>query len=236
MSSMTFFKRMADVVNFEHWGINKTGSDIFKGFLSNYGLELQESTLRQIHSVEFCNSICVVRKSTVEYNRLGCRVIAGQTEEVAKGHLDLPGNYRIEVKSQEANFWSSRSLPPAEELQLRLEEVASQASRIAELKQLVEIRDAQAKDLGQEVTGLKQLAEDRDAQAKGLEQGAELKKFSKTGMLRQGPESGSCSTETVCGRSGCSGEGPGAGNRWTETACGRSRSPGERSEPGSSIA
>jgi hypothetical protein len=153
LSSMTFFKRIADIVNFEHWGISKAGPDLFKGFISNYGIHLPASLLQQIHSVEFCNSICIVRKSVDADSLLGNRIIAGQTELVAKGHLDLPKDSKIDVKSQEANFWSARDFPPAEELHMRIAEVADLASQIAELKQHVEGQEAHVLDLNRSGDG-----------------------------------------------------------------------------------
>jgi O-antigen biosynthesis protein len=35
LSSITFFKRLADIVNHEHWGVVKKRSDILRGFLEN---------------------------------------------------------------------------------------------------------------------------------------------------------------------------------------------------------
>ena len=46
-------------------------------FKSKYGVELLESELLHIHSVEFINSICVVRKLKPEFNLLGPRVSTG---------------------------------------------------------------------------------------------------------------------------------------------------------------
>jgi len=150
-SSMSFLKALADVVNFKHWGIRKTRQDIFAGFLSKYGLEQHDYYLRQIHSVEFSNSICVIRKSAAECNELGPRVIAGKTELVAIGHLELPIAQQVDMKSQATNFWSARDLPPADELKIRLKENSIQARQIAKLNQRIEKHNAEVPELRQTI-------------------------------------------------------------------------------------
>ncbi|MBS3934552.1 MAG: class I SAM-dependent methyltransferase [Sulfuritalea sp.] len=60
-SSMAFFKRLADVVNHEHWGIAKARRQLLRGFSENFSIEFAESELADIHSIEFFNSVCVVR-------------------------------------------------------------------------------------------------------------------------------------------------------------------------------
>lgn len=79
-SSITFFKRLADIINHEHWGISKARADILRGFFTKYGCEVDEEALTQVHSVEFINSMCVVRKESADKNGLGNRVIAGSAE------------------------------------------------------------------------------------------------------------------------------------------------------------
>jgi hypothetical protein len=85
-SSITFFKRLADVVNYEHWGITRSNRAVLEGIFARYGCEIAEDVLDQIHSVEFINSICVIRKAPPAQNRLGERFIAGEVELVVTGH------------------------------------------------------------------------------------------------------------------------------------------------------
>src|SRR6185295_1187476 len=90
-SSITFFKRLADVISHEHWGIEKNSVDILSGIFSKYGFQMDAKVLQNVHSVEFINSMCVVRKAKSEQNRLGSRIIAGSVEMIASGHLELQG-------------------------------------------------------------------------------------------------------------------------------------------------
>src|SRR6267142_105948 len=44
-SSMMFFKRLADVINHEHWGVPKARGEILRGIFGKYGCELAEESL-----------------------------------------------------------------------------------------------------------------------------------------------------------------------------------------------
>lgn len=41
-SSITFFKRLSDTINHEHWGIDKPRREILSGFFAKYGFHLSE--------------------------------------------------------------------------------------------------------------------------------------------------------------------------------------------------
>lgn len=127
-SSMTFFKRLADVINHEHWGVDKTRADILNGTFSKYDCRLDDKFLSHIHSVEFINSMCVIRKRA--NIGLGHRIIAGSTEFVVPGHKKLNGiQYHLEsIYDQSNNDWSNRTSAPDEvisEIQSNLDEANS---------------------------------------------------------------------------------------------------------------
>lgn len=112
-SSITFFKRLADIVNFEHWGHPRSRKDLLKEFSECYKVDFDEDKLSQIHSVKFINSICVVEKKHSEANCLGTRFITGETEVVVPGHIDLIGTTNVSP-SQSNNFWSQLERAPDE--------------------------------------------------------------------------------------------------------------------------
>lgn len=112
-SSISFFKRLADIANYEHWGVQRARSEIFKGFVSKYGGSIDEAALASIHSVEFVNSVCVVRKRAPEGNELGRRIFAGTADLVSSERLALPvGNAR--PPDQSTNRWSVLAQAPDE--------------------------------------------------------------------------------------------------------------------------
>jgi len=88
-SSISFFKLLADVVNIQHWGIEMSPKDLLAAF--NCPEDFTVSIFEQIHSVEFVNSMCVVRKKSSTCNVLGHRVIAGEIEQVVGGLRNLHG-------------------------------------------------------------------------------------------------------------------------------------------------
>lgn len=102
-STISFFKRLADVINHEHWGLPRLRADILRGRLAKYGCEFDAESLAHVHSVEFVNSMCVVRKAPQAENQLGHRVVAGALESVAPGLLPMNGiPYRLAVANQQA--------------------------------------------------------------------------------------------------------------------------------------
>ena len=88
-SSIAFFKQLADVINHEHWGVGEPPSNVLKRFFEKYEFQMADDQLRHVHSVEFINSICVVRKEAPERNHLGSRFIAGSIAKVVPGHWEL---------------------------------------------------------------------------------------------------------------------------------------------------
>ena len=135
-SSMAFFKRLADVVSHEHWGVEKTSSAIFAGFFERYDFQIDAEILRHIHSIEFINSMCVIRKLKPEQNVLGPRFIAGSVERVVPGHLGLHLTQATPLY-QTDNAWAVRNSPPEEELSLRLQELAERDEKIGGLAQKI---------------------------------------------------------------------------------------------------
>jgi GT2 family glycosyltransferase len=90
-SAISFFKRLSDILNFEHWGIPSQRSEIVRSFFSEYNCTISSVELAQLHSVEFLNSICIVRKKAAQENELGPRVIAGADAKVFPEILSLKG-------------------------------------------------------------------------------------------------------------------------------------------------
>lgn len=103
-SSIAFFKKMADVVNREFWGESDSLKVLFSGFDRQYSVSFDEELFSQIRSVEFINSMCVVRKSISSSNILGPRVIAGSEEIVVKGHRELHGSVLEKVEPRPARL------------------------------------------------------------------------------------------------------------------------------------
>ena len=76
-SSMSFFKQLVDLVNWEHWTNLQSRTERLKTINDFYGCFVTEEDLACIHSIEFVNSMCIIRKPNSIDNRLGRRVIVG---------------------------------------------------------------------------------------------------------------------------------------------------------------
>jgi len=160
-SSIAFFKRLADVINHEHWGIEVERRQLLKGFSEQFSTEFDELTLTEVHSIEFFNSVCVVHKRKAQSNMLGERFIAGQDEAVISGLQRLVGHSL--TQSQTRNPWASMKSAPEEAWE--------------ELMQLLPVRDRQIASLNQSVVerdnhiaNLTQAAAERDHQIVTLSQ------------------------------------------------------------------
>lgn len=155
-SSMAFFKRLADIANHEHWGVEKHRASILSTFFSKYEFQIDEEILRHIHSVEFVNSLCIVRKSRPQHNQLGKRFIAGSFEEVVQGVKELHSTVSM-APNQGPNGWAERALAPEEELPLRINELTGCKVELAECKaELAECR-AELTECRAELVHLKQV-------------------------------------------------------------------------------
>ena len=117
ISSINFFKKLVDIINYEHWGIDKKKEWLLRGFTSNYKIDIANLAFDQIHSIEFFNSLCFIKKKPHQYNKLGKRVVVGGeaiTEPERKKLNDLDA---ISL-DQSPNPWSNNNLLPEEELVL----------------------------------------------------------------------------------------------------------------------
>ena len=132
-SSMAFFKALADILNHEHWGRPYARGEMLSSFAQRWGASFAEDQLARIHSVEFVNSVCIVRKAEPERNVLGPRVIARGEELVVPGHHELAGA-TIERYDQHQNPSAALDAEPA-----RL--IPAQAAEIRKLQD--ELRCAQ---------------------------------------------------------------------------------------------
>ncbi len=94
-SSIAFFKRLADVINHEHWGVGLARSQLVQDFCEAYQVSLSEELLSSVHSVEFINSICVVRKDVCANNELGRRLVCGSSSAVMPVVQSLAGMMSI---------------------------------------------------------------------------------------------------------------------------------------------
>ncbi|MEH2487036.1 rhamnosyltransferase WsaF family glycosyltransferase [Bradyrhizobium sp. AZCC 2230] len=148
-SSMTFFKRLADVINHEHWGIPKARGEVLRGIFDKYDCGLAEDTLALIHSIEFINSMCVVRKAPTASNGLGHRIISGSRELVLPANEEWSGRpYELDpIFNQSNNSWSNRPAAPDEMLPEAERALAETTQLLSKLQQQNAVLTQQLDDI-----------------------------------------------------------------------------------------
>jgi GT2 family glycosyltransferase/chemotaxis protein histidine kinase CheA len=131
-SSLAFFKQLADTINHEHWGIDKTRTELLRSFNRQYNIRLDEVALAHIHSIEFINSMCVVCKAIPADNVLGRRLISGTVALVYEALMPLHGS-SCSQPDQSINPWATKDAP--------VDEIANQLQKIVSLNQAASERD-----------------------------------------------------------------------------------------------
>ena len=137
-SSISFFKRLADIINHESWGVVKSRTDLLAGFFSVYNVEIEEDVLKHIHSIEFINSMCVIRKECPMLNVIGSRIIAGNVDDVAIVD-DVPNNFH--APDQSLNRWSTLDVSPEEKYFDLVGKIKEYESKIIQQKKMITVRD-----------------------------------------------------------------------------------------------
>ncbi len=116
---------------------------LLRGFAYNYKIDLEKLALDQIHSIEFINSLCFIKKKPTEENKLGNRIAAGKNAEVYPGVLKLDNKPSPNL-NESKNPWSNKDLFPEEEVILCQKKVEQQEKQILDLKK--EIQNLKKKD------------------------------------------------------------------------------------------
>jgi GT2 family glycosyltransferase len=134
-SSMSFFKRLADVVNHEHWGVDRPAAAILDSITRHYDCSVASAELAHIHSVGFMNSMCVVTRAAEQQNLLGRRVIVGQQALVNPLRAQIADEAEPPPDESD-NPWSAPLAPFEEQLRQQRAEIARLAAQAARTDEL----------------------------------------------------------------------------------------------------
>ncbi|MCD9557547.1 glycosyltransferase [Photobacterium carnosum] len=132
-SSMGFLKKLSDIINHEHWGVESCRTSILEHELSLFNVDIDELELCKIHSIVFYNSVCIIRKKMEEQNVLGGRIPSGEDELVVSGHLSLVDE-KIFVPEQINNPWNNIKESPCSKYFERLDEINLLTKRVEDEK------------------------------------------------------------------------------------------------------
>lgn len=110
-SALAFFKKMVDVINRSVWGVSVTPHDFLADFKESLDTEKDQGWgfLNEIHSIEFVNSICAIRKHKPEHNALGKLVLSGSIVPQVNSVFNY-ATTEMNVPDQSQNMFSQQSI------------------------------------------------------------------------------------------------------------------------------
>ena len=124
-SAMAFFKRLADVVNHEHWDVAYQSWELVIPILDQHDIPSNDlNWLATIDSIEFTNSCVILRKGLPEDNRLGRQRVRGQLEAVMQGRLQYEGQMYERARFTVRPSLTARVVHPEDAIVNLEEEVA----------------------------------------------------------------------------------------------------------------
>lgn len=168
-SAVSFLKRLTDVLNYEHWETNDTRRDLIVGLMEELDVDISEESLSEIHSIEFVNSMCFIKKCPQEKNFLGGRVIAGSEAVVVSGMESLHGSYMPAPKKssgeQHEAVLNERDLGAISSVELQsmkrqLQELSSETRFLREVCRAKESNNEKLKESLSKSEGARSVAEE----------------------------------------------------------------------------
>lgn len=131
-SAMNYLKKLADIINFEHWGNSLSIEEYLK-----VDSDLVE-VLQNIRCIEFQNSTCIIRMENTKAN-LGRRVITGEQVLVNEGTSNLGDTLSSPEKNSMTEFELMMLEPGALEQSLNelsglKQDIAKLSSELREIK------------------------------------------------------------------------------------------------------
>lgn len=164
-SSIAFFKRLCDIVNFEHWGASVSAESALDFFSERYEQPFNSEDLLTIQRVSFMNSICAIHKCPNDVNKLGHRIIAGKVADVCADPLEFK-NHDINCPDETKLPWGPNQ-ESSEYMVSKFPEVSKELhDRIVELRNLNEellARRVEAQDFRGEIARISHALQDSQA-------------------------------------------------------------------------
>lgn len=105
-SSMAFFKKIADIINYEHWNNQQSRVDLLRPIIKEYNMFIDDSLLADIHSIKFTNSMCIIEKVDRKLNLLGRRRVKGVEASVNDNVISVD-SLHTSHPNQLGNKWSN---------------------------------------------------------------------------------------------------------------------------------
>lgn len=131
-SAMGFLRRLVDIVNRSHWGLDRDASEHLQPLADRPLSAAFLAALPTIASLEFYDSMCVIRRDAGPEPRLGERIVTGSVAAVDPAPLAESGRYLV----GETQVGSAAALDPLEHEVLLQELLEDRARRVHLEKEL----------------------------------------------------------------------------------------------------
>jgi len=154
-SAISFFKRLVDIPNFEHWRNNQSPDDFLTSFAKHYNTNFDNFEFNTIHKIEFLNSLCIIHKRYPKENKLGNRMVVGEIESVSDNWKRFDGTTIHQIPAHVKDYskydifslintndkLSSEANDFKESIQKLNSNVEEQTQKIQELRQIIKERE-----------------------------------------------------------------------------------------------
>ena len=110
-SPIAFFKKLVDTINQDVWGVELDTATFLSDFLPLEDVAMTSKcvdSLSTVHSIEFVNSMCIIRKKQASENRAGPLVVSGGVEAMNPNVATQQPEWLV-PPNQAANFFSEPS-------------------------------------------------------------------------------------------------------------------------------
>jgi len=144
-SAIAFFKLLIDQINEAHWGNKGLAAPLFGDFEYLLPEYFFEDVVSHVRSIEFLDSLCVIRKGSEAEVRLGTRVVTGSVGMVNPDPIQDNGKSSAEFSHSESRW----TLP------LRIElarEISTKDALLEDLAREISTKDALLEDLAREIS------------------------------------------------------------------------------------
>jgi len=103
-SAISFFKRLVDIPNFEHWRSNQFREEFLKPYKQHFTANFDNFDFNSVHKIEFLNSLCVIHKRCPKENILGNRMVVGEIEEVSHDWKKFDGTTIHQISAEVKDY------------------------------------------------------------------------------------------------------------------------------------
>ena len=164
LSSIAFLKRLVDVSNYEHWRNDKLRGSLLTKFKEEFDIEFSELDLSRIHSVEFLNSLCIIKKLPTDKNVLGKRRFVGKDEWVTNNLEEFIEKSAQDIALENQDNGNIDVFELTAQMAEREQTIQTLTDQVAEREQTIQTLTDQVAEREQTVQTLTAQLAERDAE------------------------------------------------------------------------